>query len=664
MTACVRRGRRRRGARAFVATLLAVTVAALALMPASSPTAAAAPGKTTCGSDTAATVGAATVVILVHGFASSAAAWTSGAPSMESSLSALAGVHPVTFDYSSVADHWVTDPKIGPALAKMIECYADLSTAAHGPGKVILVGHSMGGLAIRCALAESCGGVADNAGRVAQVITLDTPNTGSYWQPPHSGGVEDGTFGALGVFCLTVSWAELRQNDLLNSMCTYLHSLATSDAAHGFIQGSKELQALPPIPKGIPVHALAGLASFGTEIFGYHSDASPAGDLVVSVDSAGAESTDHPPTTIIDCGKWYVQYTTPQLKIWKSLLWVQPGICWHGSETGNPAFVKAVTAWVSGYVARFQPLTYQDLRSAPVPALCEFTGGKLANGVLPSGHGGSRDAERPTLAKQSLATFGDLNGDGIGDAAAVVSCNAGGVSWPDNIVFWARGANGQVVALGAYPMGDAVGDARGSTKRLAHQPDGSVQIATLDSRKYDTACCPSGTATVTLKWDGHKVVAVAIDHRSSPTDITFAGIGPIKLGMGAAELARLGYTPSPGFMGCVSYVSPDQSLYVTFDPQLGQVVKILASPSSNSAQRYQTPAGLAVGGLTQFAQSEYASNTIESHEDRSFGQGASGLLIGDGSGGWISVIDDGSGFITGLAVSDHQHYGALEAGCP
>lgn len=440
-------------------------------------------------------------------------------------------------------------------------------------------------------------------------------------------------------------------------MCTYLHALATSAAAHGFIQGSKELQALPPIPKGIPVHALAGLASFGTEIFGYHSDESPAGDLVVGANSATAESTDHPPT-VIDCGKWYVQYTTPQLKVWKSLLWVQPGTCWHGSEPGNPSFVKAVTGLVNAYAQRYAPLTYSDLRSAPVPSLCHFTGGNLINGVLPKGHGGEPYAESPTLAKQSLAAFGDLNGDGIGDAAAVVSCNAGGVGWPDNIVFWARGNNGHPVVLGAYQMGNAVGDARGSTKKIIYQPDGSVRIETLDSREYDYACCPSGTATVTLKWNGKKIVATKIDHHPSPNDITFAGIGPVKLGMSAADLDRLGFSAASDYLGCVDYVSRDQSLYVTFDPGSGKVVQI--SPSS--AQRYQTPAGITIGTVIQSVQETYAGEIIENHQDHSFGQGADGLLVGDGSGGWISFLDDGY-FITGISVSDYQHYGALEAGC-
>ena len=35
--------------------------------------------------------------------------------------------------------------------------------------------------------------------------------------------------------------------------------------------------------------------------------------------------------------------------------------------------------------------------------------------------------------------FADLTGDGAGDEAAVIHCSAGGVSWPDTIVFYGPG---------------------------------------------------------------------------------------------------------------------------------------------------------------------------------------------------------------------------------
>jgi hypothetical protein len=108
-------------------------------------------------------------------------------------------------------------------------------------------------------------------------------------------------------------------------------------------------------------------------------------------------------------------------------------------------------------------------------------------------------------------SLGDLNGDGVGDAAAPVNCNAGGVGWPDYIVFWTRNAGG-LKALGAYSMSTAVGDARNGTLKLSYSPGGTVTVDSIDYRTGDEGCCASGRARVTLKWNGAKVVATGVQH--------------------------------------------------------------------------------------------------------------------------------------------------------
>ena len=96
------------------------------------------------------------------------------------------GVTVVTpFDYYSTAHQatgWVTDPAIGAALATDITCLASASAAQGGPGEVIIVAHSMGGLAVRCAVDQACvgqGHKAANADQIGLVVTLGTPNLGS-----------------------------------------------------------------------------------------------------------------------------------------------------------------------------------------------------------------------------------------------------------------------------------------------------------------------------------------------------------------------------------------------------------------------------------------------------------------------------------------------------
>jgi len=112
------------------------------------------------------------VVILVHGFnASPAPTWDA----VEDRLKPR-NLYVERFDYSH--DHgntqWVTSDNIGPALATRINCLAAKSRDQGGPGKVIAVGHSMGGLAIRCALQPACSKVEGVEASVAQAGLLQS----------------------------------------------------------------------------------------------------------------------------------------------------------------------------------------------------------------------------------------------------------------------------------------------------------------------------------------------------------------------------------------------------------------------------------------------------------------------------------------------------------
>jgi predicted alpha/beta hydrolase family esterase len=94
-------------------------------------------------------------VLLVHGYNSGPQTWNADTRSTYASVS---GVCIDVFDYKNWSTHWVTDSHIGPALAMRIDELASASSSGGGSGKVIIVAHSMGGLATRCALAESCNG--------------------------------------------------------------------------------------------------------------------------------------------------------------------------------------------------------------------------------------------------------------------------------------------------------------------------------------------------------------------------------------------------------------------------------------------------------------------------------------------------------------------------
>lgn len=363
------------GARRVSVTLLAVALALATMVVWVPPPAAA--GDPACPSDANQdAIQGRTVVLLVHGFHSGPDAWESPTSSMAEALKGLPHTFVAQpFDYHKNRDNWVTpDPLIGKALARQIRCYADAS-ADKGPAKIVLVAHSMGGLAIRCALDKDCG-VPGNADRVGMVITLGTPNTGSQIQPPGSGGAQTVLGGALFDACQALNTATIHLTVDLADQCDWLQAAAFSSAGKAFRPGSAELAALPPWPpaaapvQGPPVHALAGQAQTGLGWFFGPALSQPAGDLIVGTDSATAGTVDNPPV-LIDCGTWAVgpvPDVNPLNPTGQTIGVTQRGSCWHGSETGDPRFIAAVTSLVAGYVGPAAPSTSSSPPPTPVPA--------------------------------------------------------------------------------------------------------------------------------------------------------------------------------------------------------------------------------------------------------------------------------------------------------
>lgn len=229
-------------------------------------------------------VGKKVPVLFVHGLAAKGADW-------DPFRSYLSGqnLNIVTdvFDYSNYNTKWVTDPNIGAALADKIACLATSSRQQGGQGKVIVVAHSMGGLATRQAIAERSAILQD----LGMVITIATPNTGS----DIAGNVGDS-------FVNLCKIAADRLNSFRHSaICqTVLDSAATAagySAYTALMSGSAEIKVLADWPKTLPVHAIAGsirphfklpyvgLPNFDLRFFEF--DGAPSGtDTLVTVPSA------------------------------------------------------------------------------------------------------------------------------------------------------------------------------------------------------------------------------------------------------------------------------------------------------------------------------------------------------------------------------------------
>ena len=286
-------------------------------------------------------LGTTTPVLLVHGFNEGPGVFTSGSPSLESAITKAVGsaVTLVTFDYSNWSRLWVTFDQIGPQLARCITWLAHTSMAQGGPGKVVIVAHSMGGLAVRCAVDPTCatGIQAADKNLIGLVITLGTPNLGSNPQ----------TLGPVGDFVCT-----------LFSQCNDLLILRDSPAALAMVPNSGDLAKLPLLPASIPVDAIAGNITETTSLFGHTYVSGNDGDIVVPVASALADARQGAlhagpgaNKTTVNCGSipvndtgWYSQSRSLKAP-------APPVTCWHLTETTDARWQGDIITAIKAYLA-------------------------------------------------------------------------------------------------------------------------------------------------------------------------------------------------------------------------------------------------------------------------------------------------------------------------
>jgi pimeloyl-ACP methyl ester carboxylesterase len=294
------RGRRRTGAwlavLIFAMTWVAPLPAGAAIRTVTSP---AGPGACLAGQTSLAQVTAggqagpvtgSVPVIFVHGIVSSPAMWKTDTPgSLTWQAAAMKGLTAWTFNYARYAEDWVTNSAIGPALASAIGCLA------HASGhQVIVVAHSMGGLATQYAVGMA-GSAA--AGHVAGVVTVGTPYTGSQVLSDMqaavngaevTGGVsEDGDIAAVAEALLSAC-AGIATHTADNPCL--LASVLRAPIGTALEVNSPEIRALPPWPSSLPVLDVGGNMDLflGVGLIGIHTH---PGDIAVTLPSATAHDT-------------------------------------------------------------------------------------------------------------------------------------------------------------------------------------------------------------------------------------------------------------------------------------------------------------------------------------------------------------------------------------
>jgi len=286
-------------------------------------------------------------VLLVHGFNEGPGMWTE----MKKALGQVPGITAVTFDYSAENTGWVD--KIGPPLAHCIAGLADRSGR-----KVVVVAHSMGGLAIRAAVASSPA----IAGQLGLVVTLGTPNLGSWLDTLGMLAIQGGRQ-AIDQYlnaspARSLIWHALVSDCASDSVpppivCPLVR-IATDPTQlvppaireMNLLPGSGLLQ-LPELPSNVPVLAIAGqVATVVTDLFGQQItiNPTPAGDLVVERDSAiwgGTHTGSGDGTWEYDCG----------LVDLHSLAQIRALPCWHNGLPTAPDVEQQVTSALSQFLA-------------------------------------------------------------------------------------------------------------------------------------------------------------------------------------------------------------------------------------------------------------------------------------------------------------------------
>jgi pimeloyl-ACP methyl ester carboxylesterase len=293
-------------------------------------------------------------IVFIHGITGDPSIFTTpgprGAESLAVQVAAVRDTTVWTFDYHAYSLDWVTNPNIGPAVASAVACLARLS--GH---RVIVIAHSMGGLATQYAAAQ-----ADPAGgkvgdRIAHVFTIGTPFTGSKLLTvledaikgnPVADPTQAAIVDAILSKCAGAGEAAYRKGGE-STPCSLL-SIPGSPVGTALRYNSQQIRALPRWSRSVPVTDVAGeiRLTFGIWKLRHTFD---IGDVPVSQDSATAHNTSGAPIRVV-CHDSLVSLSSAE--------------CYHGRLPQNPNVVVPLLKAVRSAVA-LEDVTFLPATSGP-----------------------------------------------------------------------------------------------------------------------------------------------------------------------------------------------------------------------------------------------------------------------------------------------------------
>ncbi len=171
-------------------------------------------------------------------------------------------------------------------------------------------------------------------------------------------------------------------------------------------------------------------------------------------------------------------------------------------------------------------LNEAELRSAPVPSLCDHPAGRLRDGSLPGIPPGRGEV---TLGKSA---FGDLDGDGVDEAAVVLSCSGGNDVVTDVFVY-AVGPR----LVGRVPVEEGLhSEVHGHAVRVTR---GRLEVSGLFQDDDDPRCCPTGVVVRQYRLAGGRLLRVPAPGVDAPVRLTDGeGWSTVRVGADYQELAR------------------------------------------------------------------------------------------------------------------------------
>lgn len=500
--------------------------------------------------------------------------------SLIGSLQLVPGADVYTFDYHDASARWVDDSRIGPALGDAIECLYKQSGQ-----RVIVVAHSMGGLATRFALTDGNRG-AKRAGMVSRVVTFGTPQNGSLVAAIAAGAVDAGskvggtivTTNLLATVKLVLSYCGRKSDSgmdkLDGTICGSLGDAGAafdSEAGRALRYGSSSLRRLNRFPELVELNAIAGDTRiehndggwFKAPFVSTMKTSLAVGDMIVSLGSAtdGADSA-RTGTCKYELNVQRIPEDEIGVRLGlvaeseaaRSPLESMNGPCFHTSLMRTAQFTNEALGIVNEDIEGRGSATMKTLMNAWVPSACGHPAGRLKNGILPAipeSHGivGFGPWHDDRFEADHVA-FGDLDGDGGKEAAAMLTCNQGGVAWSQ--VFTIVGADGRTID--ALSLSKISGEQGRDYAWKVTYADRKVHVTWSALRDSDLGCCSTMDLSADFTLAARKIkVAKVRRYTEVPT---VQRVLALANGRKPAELRRLAGSEAPAILDLAREYGP------------------------------------------------------------------------------------------------------------